>query len=93
MISGVRNIRSRWDIWSGFEAAHVFPLEHEGLWLSSGCERWIANMTGGQGNGNIGNYGINLVHNGLLMRSDLHKDFDNYLFSINPDVSSLRAMA
>lgn len=44
MISGVRNIRSQWDIWSGFEAAHVFPLEHESLWLSSGSERWIANM-------------------------------------------------
>lgn len=36
-------------------------------------------MDGVQGNG------INSVHNGLLMRSDLRNDFDNYLSSINPD--------
>jgi hypothetical protein len=30
---------------------------------------------------------INSLQNGLLMRSDLHATFDNYRFSINPDVS------
>lgn len=86
VISGVRNIRSQWDIWSGFEATPVFPLKHESLRLGLGCEQLIANMDGVQGNG------INSVHNGLLMRSDLRNDFDNYLFSINPDVSTSKAI-
>jgi hypothetical protein len=30
---------------------------------------------------------INSVQNGLLLRGDLHDQFDQYLFSINPDVS------
>lgn len=32
---------------------------------------------------------FNSVPNGLLMRSDLHSMFDQYLFSINPDVCTL----
>lgn len=31
---------------------------------------------------------INSVQNGLLLRGDLHDQFDQYLFSINPDVST-----
>ena len=93
MVSSVPNPGIPFNSWFGFEAAHVFPLEHESLWLSTGCEQWIANMNGVQEDRIIGNYGINSVQNGLLMRSDLHQEFDAYIFSINPDVSTLRTMA
>jgi hypothetical protein len=29
---------------------------------------------------------INSVQNGMLLKSDLHQLFDNYAFSVNPDV-------
>lgn len=32
---------------------------------------------------------INSVQNGLLMARDLHTAFDQYLFSVNPDVGTL----
>lgn len=91
MVSSVPNLRAQVNMWQAFEAVHLFPLEHESLWLSTGCKQWIANMNGVQQQGNriIENSGINSVHNGLLMRSDLHREFDTYLFSINPDVRIL----
>jgi hypothetical protein len=65
--------------WRGFEAAHVFPLAYEGHWIEHNYDRWITipPETGGT---------INSVQNGLLLRSDIHELFDNYDFSINPDV-------
>lgn len=67
------------DDWIGFEAAHVFPLAHESYWNDQGYSRWISvpPSTGGS---------INSVQNGLLLRADIHGRFDNYAFSINPDV-------
>lgn len=54
-------------------------------WKSHGlvCNRGVC-FVGGDMDGVQGN-GINSVHNGLLMQSDLRNDFDNYLSSINPD--------
>lgn len=72
--------------WDGFQAAHIFPLEHENIWIQNNYGRWITNMQGV-----IGNSRINSVQNGLLVSSNLHTAFDQYLFSINPDVSNLMA--
>jgi hypothetical protein len=58
--------------WVGFQAAHVFPREYQ--------YNGITNMASGSST-------INSTQNGLLMRSDIHTLFDQYLFSINPDVS------
>lgn len=66
--------------WTGFEAAHIFPLEKETLWRQSGYGRWITNIEEGSG--------INSTQNGLLMLGHLHTCFDQYLFSVNPDVST-----
>jgi len=65
--------------WWGFEAAHIFPLAYEEHWARNSYSRWITipPATGGH---------INSVQNGLLLRSDLHVLFDNYVFSIDPDV-------
>ena len=30
-----------WDDWAGLRAAHVFPLEYEGLWTQHDYGRWI----------------------------------------------------
>lgn len=93
MVSSVPNLRAQANMWQAFEAAHVFPLEYESLWLSMGCEQWIANINGVKGNRIIENSGINSVHDGLLTRSYLYQEFDSYLFSINPNVRVLRTMA
>jgi hypothetical protein len=65
--------------WFRFEAAHIFPLGHEGHWNQYNFGRWIslAPERGGS---------INSVQNGLLLRSDIRRLFDAYVFSINPDV-------
>jgi hypothetical protein len=86
VISGAVNTRAAWDIWSGFQACHVFPLEQENLWIEYNYSRWITDV-----DDMVGVSKIHSVQNGLLMRADLHVDFDNYLFSINPDASILKA--
>lgn len=69
-----------WDNWVGLEAAHVFPLQQENLWLQHNYGRWITNMGSGGST-------INSIQNGLLMSETIHSWFDQYLFSTNPDVS------
>ena len=71
-----------YDRWFGFQAAHIFPLAYEGRWNNNNYGRWInIHPTTGEL--------INSVQNGLLLRADLHILFDSYLFSINPDVSTM----
>jgi hypothetical protein len=81
VISGVVNATAEWGSWAGYEAAHVFPLQHENLWieLDHGCR--ITNKD------SAAQSSINSVQNGILMFRHLHTLFDQYLFSINPDVS------
>jgi hypothetical protein len=83
VISGKDNEGALWDFWAGFEAAHVFPLQHESLWTQHDYGRRITNMESGISR-------INFVQNGLLMSENLHTLFDQYLFSINPDVRNLK---
>jgi len=66
--------------WTGFEAAHIFPLAYEDHWIQHSYHRWITIRTDTGGS-------INSVQNGLLLRSDIHDLFDSYDVSINPDVS------
>ncbi|CAK7212761.1 hypothetical protein SEUCBS140593_001612 [Sporothrix eucalyptigena] len=63
--------------WTRFQAAHIFPLAYEQQWIDGNYSQYISLVptTGGS---------INSVQNGLLLRSDLHDGFDQYLFSINP---------
>ncbi|KAL1983690.1 hypothetical protein VTN96DRAFT_10119 [Rasamsonia emersonii] len=79
VISGEVNDGATWGVWAGFQAAHVFPLEHENLWIQYNYGRWITKM-----DDVVGNSKINSVQNGLLMSENLHTRFDQYLFSINP---------
>ena len=84
VISGEDNNEYLWDDWTGLHAAHVFPLEYESLWIQYDYGRLITNMGSVMGSSKI-----NSIQNGLLMHENWHSRFDQYLFSINPDVSIL----
>ena len=79
------NETAEYDMWDGYDAAHIFPLHCENLWQQLGYGHWITNM-----NETNGISKINSFQNGLLMSSNLHKRFDQCLFSINPNASILK---
>jgi len=66
-------------LWTGFKAAHIFPLAHESYWIDKGFSQWITKSPANEGS-------INSVQNGLLLRSDIHQLFDIYGVTSNPDV-------
>ncbi|KAK9354924.1 HNH endonuclease-domain-containing protein [Lipomyces doorenjongii] len=80
VITGVVNPQSRVDVdnWRTYHAAHIFPLSAESWFITNGFSRWITDR-GEQSSG------INSCQNGLLMRSHVHEEFDNYSFSVNVD--------
>lgn len=67
----------KFDGYIGLEAAHIFPLAHSMRWTQNNFGRWITDDMGGS---------INSAQNGILLRLDVHKLFDFFAFSINPDV-------
>lgn len=84
VISGGGALLARSGVRTKLEVAHIFPLEYENLWNESGYSKWVTNMEETTGISKISS-----VQNGLLMKRDLHAAFDQYLFSINPDVCTL----
>ena len=70
--------------WSSFEAAHIFPLESESYWIHEGYGQWITDM-----DGTTENSKTHSLQNGFLLRSHIHNCFDQYLLSVNPDVSRI----
>lgn len=81
VVSGEVNEAADLDIWAGYEAAHVFPLEYEEWWDEQGFGTCISDM-----DNTAGASKINSVQNGMLMTASLHTRFDQYLFTVNPDV-------
>ncbi|KAK9361217.1 hypothetical protein V1504DRAFT_96707 [Lipomyces starkeyi] len=79
VITGSVNSRAYKGLWRGFEAAHVFPLRSEDIFIAQGLSRWITNRVDDR------DTGINSCQNGLLMLSHIHRLFDGFEFSINPD--------
>ena len=79
VVTGKRALLAYKNGWTGFEAAHIFPLVYQGYWNDPNFSRWITTIPTAGGP-------INSVQNGLLFRSDIHQLFDSYFFSINPDV-------
>ncbi|KAG0636827.1 HNH endonuclease-domain-containing protein [Tuber brumale] len=82
VISGIVNPESciQAGNWVPFEAAHIFPLEHEGYWIRYDYGRWITDMDDAPGSSKI-----NSSQNGILLRADVHQLFQQYLISVNPD--------
>ena len=81
VISREKAVMAHFDDWTGFEAAHIFPLAYEGHWTEHGYDRWIEIPPEKESEGTT-----NSVQNGMLLRSDIHQLFDSYSLSINPDV-------
>lgn len=80
VITGRANLAAEVGNWAGFHAAHIFPLDSETDWVQhSYGHRWLTDGTAS----------INSPQNGLLMGPTMHDLFDQFLFSINPDVSNL----
>ncbi|KAG0133141.1 HNH endonuclease-domain-containing protein [Tuber indicum] len=82
VISGIVNPESSIEAgnWTGFEAAHIFPLEHESYWIQYDYGRWITDIDDASGSSKI-----NSSQNGILLRADVHQLFNQYLISVNPD--------
>jgi len=78
VVSGLKS-RGATGVWTGFEAAHIFPVAFENYWNDSDYGSWITELptTGGS---------INSVQNGILLCVQVHGLFDRYEFSIDPDV-------
>ena len=79
IITGEEAVRAKRGNWTGFEAAHIFPLAYNAQWIEQNFSRWIMKPSA---NGEL----INSVQNGMLLRADIHQLFDSYMVSINPDV-------
>jgi hypothetical protein len=61
--------------------AHIFPLAQESYWTEHDYGRWILDTPESTGVAKI-----NAPQNGILLESGMHKQFDEYLVSVNPDV-------
>ena len=79
VITGKEALGAPYDIWDGFEAAHIFPLAYEEHWKNNNFARWISIHPTAGGS-------INSIQNGMLLDCTIHGLFDAYRFSIDPDV-------
>ncbi|KAK9365518.1 hypothetical protein V1509DRAFT_599252 [Lipomyces kononenkoae] len=79
VITGIVNPVAFIDEWTTFESVHIFLLSHEELFTSMNYCRYVTYMSGET------DRAINSCQNGLLMRSQIHKQFDSFSFSIDPD--------
>ncbi|KAG0127466.1 hypothetical protein HOY82DRAFT_586872 [Tuber indicum] len=66
--------------WTGFEVAHIFPLERENYWIQHNYGRCITDIDDAAGSSKI-----NSSQNGFFLRTDIHQMFKQYLWSVNPD--------
>ena len=82
VISGMVNKGAYYDSWAGFDAAHIFPLEKESLWIQYNFGRYITDM-----DDTTGDSKIDSLQNGFILQATIHNLFDQYLLSVNPDVS------
>ena len=81
VVSGMVNTNAPYD-WPSYEAAHIFPLEKENLWIECGFGQCITDMEDA-----VGVSKMNSCQNGLLLQASVQKGFYQYLFSVNPDVN------
>jgi predicted restriction endonuclease len=76
------------DCLNELEACHIFELKDTNTGINTTNNTFAnttnnnANATNNNANANID---INNINNGLLLCSNLHKTFDKYLWTINPD--------
>ncbi|KAK9489836.1 HNH endonuclease-domain-containing protein [Lipomyces doorenjongii] len=85
VITGVVNPKRLVDAndWTGYHAAHIFPLSAEQWFIQSDFSRWITNREDGH------DTGINSCQNGLLMATHVHALFDNFSSYFNDDLLNI----
>ncbi|PUU72847.1 hypothetical protein B9Z19DRAFT_1007705 [Tuber borchii] len=66
--------------WTGFDAAHIFPLAYEGYWNDCGFSDLITAPPATKSDS-----AINSPQNGILLSASEHHFFAAYDVSINPD--------
>ncbi|KAF8526869.1 hypothetical protein BU17DRAFT_82304 [Hysterangium stoloniferum] len=67
------------DDYTGFEAAHIFPLSEIDTWNSSNYSRFI------EDDQILPGFEMNSVQQGFLCSSTEHRMFDDYSIGVNPD--------
>ncbi|PUU80380.1 hypothetical protein B9Z19DRAFT_1100291 [Tuber borchii] len=82
VISGLINpkVQIKANNWLGFEPAHIFPPEQEGLWTLDDYGRSITDI-----NDSFEIAKIDSCQNCFLLSSDIRQGFEQYLISVNPD--------
>jgi len=71
------------DDYSRFKAAHIYPRAYVIEWNRKG---YPSQITDPAPNSEVGGSSkIDSVQNALLLRSDLHDAWDNYMIAVNPD--------
>ncbi|KAH9998341.1 hypothetical protein BJV77DRAFT_959827 [Russula vinacea] len=65
--------------YTGFEAAHIFPLSETDLWNDLNYKRFIEDDQIAPG------FELNSIQQGFLCSSAEHRMFDNYSIGVNPD--------
>ena len=73
--------------WTGLCATHIFPLEYAEHWVDPGDDRSITTPTSRR-SAMRRCTGVYSVQNGVLLRADMRMQFERYLLSINPDLST-----
>ena len=76
VITGRINHDADADMWTGFEAAHIFPLALDHLFRSQGFDQLMTDNHPA---------GVNSPQNGILLRGDIHSLWDNYCIAVNPN--------
>jgi len=67
VISGIVNTCAYRDSWAVFEAAHIFPLERESLWIQCNYGRYITDT-----DDTTGVSKIDSLQNGLILQAGIH---------------------
>jgi len=68
------------DEWAGFEAAHIFPVRHENLWIYYNHGEWVTYM-----DDTVGSSKIHSIQKGLLLQATVDQLFDRFRVSVNLD--------
>lgn len=77
VVSGIVNRGAKGGCWVGFEAAHVFPRGCESHWRENGFDTVFGSY----------DTAVNSVQNGFILNSCVQGLWNQYLISVDPDVS------
>lgn len=83
-MSGLKKRPERERPFSRLKAAHIFPISRVSDWELGNYQRFINDTSPAN---EIGETKLYSPQNGLLLRSDIHEEFDDFSIGVDPDVS------